>query len=57
MNIRFYLFVSGVNQVELEREVSPRFPYFSQRDPTITGKPGPGPGLYENRKTGTPMRP
>ena len=57
MNIRFYLFVSGVNQVELEREVSPRFPYISQRDPTKTGKPGPGPGLYENRKTGTPMRP
>ena len=26
MNLRFYLFVSGVNQVELEREVSPRYP-------------------------------
>ena len=55
MNIRFYLFVSGVNQVELEKEVSPRFPYISQRDPAKTGKPGPGPD--KNRKTGTPMRP
>ena len=26
-NLRFYLFVSGVNQMEWEREVSPKFPF------------------------------
>ena len=30
MNIRFYLFVSGVSQVESEMEVSPRFPFVTQ---------------------------
>ena len=29
MNLRFYRFVSGVNQVEGEREVSPRFPFIT----------------------------
>ena len=27
MNLRFYLFLSGVNQVKLDVEVSPRFPF------------------------------
>ena len=27
VNLRFYLFVSGVNHIEWEREVSPRFPF------------------------------
>ena len=27
MNLRFNLFVSGVNQVKFEREASPRFPF------------------------------
>ena len=27
LNLRFYLYVSGVNQVEHEMEVSPRFPF------------------------------
>ena len=27
MNLRFYLLVSGVHQVESEREVSPRFSF------------------------------
>ena len=29
VNLRLYLFVSGVNQVEWESEVSPRFPFFT----------------------------
>ena len=27
MNLRLYFFVSGVNQVEWERELSPSFPF------------------------------
>ena len=31
MNLRFYFFVSGVNQVEWERELSPRVPFITPR--------------------------
>ena len=30
VNLRFYLFASGVKQVEWEREVSPRFPFVTR---------------------------
>ena len=36
MNLRFLLLASGVNQVELEKEVSPGFPFLT---PTVLELP------------------
>ena len=38
VNLKFYLFISGVNQVEWKREVNPRFPFVNLGvwDPLLT---------------------